>query len=40
MKALEEGYKQATTKEELFRYMAKQIDPSATEAEGIENECI
>ena len=40
MKALEEGYKQATTKEELFKFMIKQMDPSNTEMEGIENECI
>ncbi len=40
MKALEEGYKQATTKEELFQFMIKQIGSTETEMEGRENECI
>ena len=40
MKALEEGYKQATTKEELFQFMIKQMDPTKTEMEGRENEQI
>ena len=40
MKALEEGYKQATTKEELFKFMVKQMDPTKTEMEGRENESI
>ena len=40
MKALEEGYKQARTKEELFNYIIKQMDLSAVEKEGKENEPI
>ena len=40
MKALEEGYKQATTKEELFQFMTKQIGPTDTEMEGMGNEQI
>ncbi len=40
MKALEEGYKQATTKEELFQFMIKQIGPTDTEMEGMGNEQI
>ena len=40
MKALEEGYKQATTKEELFQFMIKQIGPTETEMEGMGNEQI
>ena len=37
---LEEGYKQATTKEELFEFMTRQMDPTKTEMEGRENEQI
>ncbi len=40
MKALEEGYKQATTKEELFQFMTKQIGSTETEMEGMGNEQI
>ena len=40
MKALEEGYKQATTKEELFQFMIKQIGPTDTEMEGMGYEQI
>ena len=40
MKSLEEGYKQATTKEELFQFMIKQMDPTKTEMEGMGNEQI
>ena len=40
MKALEEGYKRETTKEELFEFVIKQMDPTKTEMEGRENECI
>ena len=40
MKALEEGYKQATTREELFEFMTRQMDPTKTEMEGRENESI
>ncbi len=40
MKALEEGYKKATTKEELFKFMIRQMDLSKNETEGRENECI
>ena len=40
MKALEEGYKQAKTKEELFEFMIKRMDLFKKETEGRENECI
>ena len=40
MKALEEGYKQSTTKEELFEFVTRQMDPTKTEMEGRENESI
>jgi hypothetical protein len=39
-KALEEGYKKATTKEQLFQFIIKQMDPTKTEMEGRENEQI
>jgi hypothetical protein len=40
MKALEEGYRQARTKEELFNYIIKQMDPTNTGTEGTESEQI
>ena len=40
MKALEEGYKQAKSKEELFKFMIRQMDLSKNETEGRENEPI
>jgi hypothetical protein len=38
MKALEEGYRQARTKEELFEFMVKQMDLTNTDTEGTESE--